>query len=240
MTAPTGTPSGTPAPAIPAGVDPDRTARSQQPRQNVNAPTPGLHQGVVTAVDVAAGEVTLTLGGSDVPIPNVRTLSNYRAKVNDSCWVLTNGSDMLALDRTTNAGPSVISDAGAQLIVSSETYPNTGSWGNLATPGPQVTTTVSPSGRLLVGISAWISADTVSGAGGAMAPYIYGAAGTLVNPSLDQALIFYGAAAGVVSAATRVLLYVTIPPGEYHVTCSYTGLYGTARFQYRQLWVLPL
>lgn len=93
------------SPLTPDSVsDPDRTARAIQGSPSVNAPTAELRQGQVTAVDSVNQRVSITLGGGTQVITGVVHLDAYLPTVNDTCYVLVNGPDLLVLDRHSAPG----------------------------------------------------------------------------------------------------------------------------------------
>lgn len=169
--------------------DPDRMARAitGKGEETVKAPTLELRQGTISAVNVPSARVDVALGGDETAIPGVAHLSNYRPKVGDTCWCLGNGPDLLVLDRAAALGPSVISDAGNALVSASESRSAT-SYGDLATVGPSLTTTISPSGRALVQVSCFVSIFA-SGGGGFMGCAVSGA--STVAASDTRALYFF-------------------------------------------------
>src|ERR1700741_2715974 len=98
-----------PTTLTPSPLDANAQARVLRKDRPVKSPPLELRGGVVTAVDIAAGEVTIRLGGSDTDVPNVPHVSNYVATEGDSVKVLVAGKTMYVVDRISNAGPSVIS-----------------------------------------------------------------------------------------------------------------------------------
>lgn len=201
---------------------------------------PELRQGLVTDVDVPNGRLTCTLGGDDTPIPFVKHLSNYRPKVNDSCWVLVNGPDLLVLDRTTNLGPSVISDAQSSTIIAADFTTST-LWTTLS--GPALSpVSVSPSGRLLVQVSALLYNLTGGSYGSLMGVLLtHLNIDFQVNPVETTSQIIYGTAANAAFAGSKVILYTGLPPGDYAVNSMYLSLNGGgAQFEWRHIWALPL
>lgn len=83
-----------------------RAAELLNPRGSSRDPVPpGLRvrAGTVTAAsasDVEAGVCTITLGGdTTTPIVGVACLASYRPVVDDTVWVLVNGTDLLVLGR---------------------------------------------------------------------------------------------------------------------------------------------
>lgn len=86
--------------------DPDRTARAITGKadQAVRGPTLELRQGLVVAVDGVNQRVDITLGGGTEVITGVVHLDAYLPAVNDVCYVLVNGPDLLVLDRHSAPG----------------------------------------------------------------------------------------------------------------------------------------
>lgn len=218
-------------------ADVDRTARAVRGDKPVRSYTLERRQGEIKAVNVAAATVDLTLGGDTVVIPGVRHVSNYRPSVNDTCWVDVMGPDLLALDRIGAFGPSVISTAAAAFVDTSQTRSST-SYGDLSTVGPQLTCSVSPSGRLLVQVSAWINSN-VAGDGGTMGIALSGA--NVSSADDREAQVVYIGTANSLAAASKVTLITGLNPGNTTVTAKYKSLFGgSAEFTLRHLWVLPL
>lgn len=230
-----------PASAYPVeGFDPDRQARAARRDRPVKSSTPELRQGTVKAVDVPNGRLTCTLGDAEEEIPFVKHLSNYRPKVDDSCWVLVNGPDLLVLDRTTNLGPSVISDAQSSTIIASDFTTST-LWTTLS--GPALSpVSVSPSGRLLVQVSALLY-NLTGGAYGSLMGVLLTSLDIdfQVNPVETTSQIIYGTAANAAFASSKVILYTGLPAGDYAVNSMYLSLNGGgAQFEWRHIWALPL
>lgn len=141
----------------------------------VDAPKLELRQAVITAVNLAAATCSVAIGGDPTSVPNVHYLSNYKPTLGDTCWVLVNGPDLLALDRDGKFGAAAWAGMGQTLLAADETRNNT-TYGDLATVGPTVATTIPASGRLLVCVSAdIISPNAAGGAGSYMSFAISGA-----------------------------------------------------------------
>lgn len=224
---------------VDTAVDPDRSARvlTGKADESVRSPQVELRQGVITAVDVPGARVDVNLGGDTTTIPGVAHLSNYRAKVNDTCWVLVNGPDLLVMDRAGGTGPSVISDAVAANISTDESR-SSDTFGDLSTVGPSVSVSVSPSGRLLVQVSAFIECGEADG--GIMSAQLSGANSS--SPSVANALIVYIARANTAGGASKVILYTGLAAGTTTVTAKYRAAIGNSegRFSDRQVWAVPL
>lgn len=223
------------------GADPDRDARARQVDRNVSGPELLLRQGKVMAVDVPNGRCTVAIGGdTDNPVPGVKHMSNYRPKVNDSCWILVNGYDLLVLDRTTNDGPSVISDAQSATILASDFTTST-VWTPLA--GPLLNgISVSPSGRLLLQVSALVSNMSTGSFGALMGVnLVHTQSGFSIGPIETSSVIVYGTPANAAVAASKVILFTGLPPGDFSAQAEYISLGGGgAQFQYRHIWAMPL
>lgn len=196
-----------------------------------------FRQGEVKAVDVPGQTVDLTLGGQSVVIPGVPHGSNYRPTVGDIVWVFSFGNVLLVFDRIGAFGPSVISTASSAFVDTSQTRSST-SYGDLSTVGPQLTCSVSPSGRLLVQVSCWAESN-VAGDGALMGIALSGAN---VAPADDrEAQVVYIGTANSLVAASKVTLITGLNPGNTTVTAKYKSLFGgAAEFTLRHLWVLPL
>lgn len=217
-------------------------ARAIQGDKRVKSYQLERRQGVVVAVNNSAQTVDVQLGGdTSTTIPGVATLSNYRAKVGDTCWVDINGPDMLAIDRMGAFGPSVISDAVSAFIDTQESRSST-NYGDLATPGPAATVSISPSGRLLVQVSCWLEANVGKG-GGVMGIELSGANSRSTDDR--EAFLVHGdwtSTDGFVQiCASKVTLITGLLPGETTVTAKYKSVSGSSiNFELRHLWVLPL
>lgn len=224
-----------------AGADPDRDTRAEKVDRAVQGPDLLLRQGVILAVDVPAGRCTVSIGGDPTPVPTVKHMSNYRPKVGDSCWILVNGYDLLVLDRTTNLGPSVISDAQSATVLA-EDFTTSTLWAPLGLGPGLGGISVSPSGRLLVQVSALIA----SMAGGSDPSYM----GVLLShnqydfqvlPDDTSALIAYLGTANAAIGASKVILYTGLPAGSYTASAYYrSGAGGGCDVRNRHIWALPL
>jgi len=225
-----------------AGADPDRDARAEQVDRNVSGSELLLRQGVIVAVDVPNGRCTVAIGGDvDNPVPGVKHMSNYRPKAQDNCWILVSGYMMLVLDRTTNLGPSVISDAQSATVLASDFTTST-VWTPLA--GPLLNgISVSPSGRLLVQVSALTSNLTTGSSYGALmgVNLVHTQSGFSIGPIETSSQIVYGTVANAAIAASKVILFTGLPAGDFSAQAMYLSLGGGgAQFQYRHIWALPL
>lgn len=195
-----------------------------------------FRQGEVKAVNIAAQTCDITLGGQAVVIPGVPHNSNYRPTVGDIVWVFSFGNILIVNDRIGAFGPSVISGAQSQYVDIRELRSST-TYGDLSTFGPQLTAPVSPSGRLLVQVSAW--AENSGGDGAAMGLSLSGA--NVSSADDREALVVYIGQVNTLVCASKVVLMTGLNPGNTTVTCKYKSLFGaSAGFRIRHLWVLPL
>lgn len=240
-------PSATPAPpAPPPPANVDGTARSILGEDQSRTPTLELRQGVVTATDLANARCTVILGGGDTAIPTVAFLSNYKPTVGDTCWVLVNGPDLLALDRDGKFGSAAYAGLKSVTVDNWEHRTST-SYGDLTTFGPQVVTTVPASGQLLVQISGYIrTLDAYYQDGGAISFSLSGA-NTLAasDRNMLSAWVSHGDQGNYVlveNTSSRVVLLTGLNPGQTTVTVKYKSWRADTDvgFQYRSLWVLPL
>lgn len=232
------------APDVGQSADVDRTARTIKGDEPVRSPTLERRQGKIVAVDVVNSKIDVTLGGNSVVIPGVAHVSNYRPAVGDTVWVDVNGPDLLALDRVGSFGPSVIATA-ASASVDTEQTRTSESFGDLSTVGPSVTVDVSPSGRLLVQVSAYIFVyqpvgDNVHG--GAVGVALSGA--NTLSPTDREAILYQVSTVGdhqSIFNASKVTLYSGLNAGSTTVRAKYrcTNL-GDAEFSLRHIWALPL
>lgn len=232
-----------------SGLDVDRTARAIAGGASLlDYPELGMRQGQVVAVDVPNSTVDITLGGDPTVIPGVKHNSNYRPAVNDVIWVFSLGNDLLVFDRVGAFGPSVIDTVAAGTVAAAQSRTST-SYGDLSTVGPSVTVSVSPSGRVLVQVSAWVEAlvDGSSAVGGAMGIGATGA--NTLSAADDEALVVFldivcaVAVGGNTSiGASQVSLITGLNPGVTTFTAKYRALVSgeTVSFYNRRLWALPL
>lgn len=224
-----------------AGTHPDRAARAARRDKPVKSETLEMRQAVVTKVDVAGGLLECRVGGDDQDIPTVPHMSNYRAKVGDTVQVLLQGYDMYVLDRISNLGPSVISDAQSYTVVDDDTTTSV-LWTELFDGPSLANISVSPSGRLLMHVSA-LAWGMAGGEGALMSVMLQhmDEESFIVYPSLPAAQIVYSATANEAVAASKVLLYNNLPAGPYLAKAMYTCLHGNgATFSNRHMWALPL
>lgn len=223
------------------GTNSDQQARAIRKDKPVKTPPLELRTGVVTAVDVAGGTCTIRLGGSDKDVPDVIHVSNYRPHLGDAVKVLVQGKSMYVIDRTTNLGPSVIADAKGNSVTGEEfttstLYTTLGQGPNL----PNVS--VSPSGRLLVQISA-LAYSLAAGSMALMGVMVFhNEVEFVVNPTALLSLVIYSnTSAGLGVAASKVNLYTDLPAGDYSLTCYYASQSGNpCYFSNRHIWALPL
>lgn len=200
-----------------------------------------MRQGVVTAVDVPGGLLTVRVGGDDQDVPTVTHVSNYRAKVGDTCQILVQGPDCYVLDRISNLGPSVISDA-QSYTVTDDDFTTSTLWTELFDGPSLANISVSPSGRLLMHVSA-LAWGMAGGEGALMSVLLQhmNEPDYIVYPSLPAAQIVYAATANEAVAASKVLLFNDLPAGPYLARAMYTCLHGQgATFSNRHMWALPL
>lgn len=149
----------------------------------VDAPKLELRQAVITAVNLAAATCSVAIGGDSTSVPNVHYLSNYKPTTGDTCWILVNGPDLLALDRDGKFGAAAWAGMGVDYIDTQESRAS-GSYGNLATTGPAVSSVIPASGRLLVCVSADVTTPYVPGYEDAWMSFAISGAYTL--SALDQ------------------------------------------------------
>lgn len=218
------------------GFSPDQQARAMRKDRPVKGPSPELRQGLVTDVDIAAGRCTIRLGGSDVDVPGVKHLSNYRPQVDDSCWILVNQYDLLVLDRTTNLGPSVISNTKKNTVLEEDNTTST-NW-SYFTQGPNITDiSVSPSGRLLLQVSAFIRPLYTTGVAYMSVVLNHREFEYVILPDDTSALAIEGGNA----SASKVILFTGLPPGMYTASTVYRSNDGTGMAaRNRHVWALPL
>lgn len=143
-----------------------------------SSPNLELRQAVITAVNLAAATCSVAIGGDATSVPNVHYLSNYKPTVADTCWVLVNGPDILALDRDGKFGAAAWAGMGSTFIATSQTR-NNASYGDLTTVGPTVTGTVPASGRIMVCVSADVKTPTVTGSEFSLMSFVISGASTV-------------------------------------------------------------
>lgn len=207
MTVPTAgsspSPSQSPQP-VPDPATSDTAAALTDPNGTVDSPTLELRQAQITAVNYATATCSVAIGGDSTSVPNVHYLSNYKPTVGDTCWVLVNGPDLLALDRDGIYGAAAFAGLGQSYIATYEGR-NSGTYGNLATLGPVVNTTVPASGRLLICCSADIQSPVSTARAFSMMSFDIVQGGTTTFPADDaKALgaITYSAASNPYSTDT--------------------------------------
>lgn len=129
--------------------------------------------------------------------------------------------------------------ADAALVSANESTAST-TYGNLTTPGPQVTVTIGASGRCLVMLSAAMRNDT---AGGRCVMSFSAAGPTPLSASDPRALAATSSDANDQFWIGRTVLVSGLLPGAYTFTAQYrrgTTGGGNANFANRTLVVLPL
>lgn len=222
----------------------DRLAKSVIGDTPTEMPSLILRLGEVKATDPINGKVDITLGGASGAelIPGVRHLSNYRPQVDDPVWVLVSGPDLLVIDRTSIQGPSVISDANSAAVDTEQTRTST-AWGDLATVGPQIPgVNISPSGKLLISWSAWMSNDNSAGGAlmGVQLTQTFGGTYTRAPDQIYSAMVNKIGSGKPISGQYSMIM-TGVPAGKYTITCKY-AVYGsgTARYRWRWLSVIPL
>lgn len=229
--------------------DPDRTARAITggSDRSVSAPNLELRQGVVTAVDDANARVSVALGADTTAIPDVAHVSNYRPTVDDTVTVLVNGPDLYVLDRVGAFGPSVIAGAKWASLTGGASQTRTSqSYGDLSSAGPSLTCTISPGRSLFVGLTA-IMYNSVYDAGnllGAAIAIQFSGANTISPESeedggRDLTVLMRDSFEWI--NATKTSLYTGLNTGPTTLTMKYRAVNGgTAAFNGRYLWILPL
>lgn len=220
--------------------DPNSTSKAIIGEKSVDAPTLELRLGEVKALDLPSDKLSVTIGGGDEVVNAVAHMSNYKAEVNDTVWMLSNGPDLLALDRAPQRGPSIaawffFTDVAAEETTTSSAY------GNLATIGPEIALRISPSGRALVMVSAVTSCSSSTG-GAAMSFQVMRRSNSeIVLPADDsRALSQWKFGANKFFGATRVAMVENLEPDEYIATAKYRSFGGTAKFSYRAIESMPL
>lgn len=205
MTAPTtGGASPSPAttnPAVPdSGVDATAAAiTGNTGTAQSSSPVLELRQATITAVDYANALCSVAIGGDSTSVPNVHYLSNYKPTVGDTCWCLINGPDILALDRDGKFGAAAYAGMASAAVATLEG--RAGAYGDMATVGPQVATTIPASGRVLICVSADIESPVTSGGSSSwMAPEISGATTLAAADTNALMALTYNSSAGSTSS----------------------------------------
>jgi len=211
-----------------AGADPDRQARAMRKDKPVKTAPLERRQGVVTAVDVAGGTCTIILGDSGTEIPGVIHLSNYRPHAGDTVAVLV------------HLGPSVIADAKSASIITSDFTTST-LYEFMGGPN-LVGVSVSPSGRLLVQISALAYSLNTASLAMMGVQLFHNEFDFQIDPTALYSLAIYSyQSSGLGVAASKVNLYTDLPPGNYTLGCYYVSESGNpCYFSERHIWALPL
>lgn len=217
----------------------DRLARTLKGRSRVKQKPLERRIGEVTSVDPLTGNVGVKLGGDDTPVPDVPTVSNYMAQVGDVVNVDVKGADMVVIDRIGAQGPSVFSGIQSATVNTTEFRSGTG-YADLTTPGPAVTVTVSPSGRLWVLTSAIIQMVD-NDDGGAYSVALSGA-NVVSASSYPAPVAFFGSNADSFATMTRSTVLENLSPGSTTLTMKYQALNGLsgANFLLRNIIAIPI
>lgn len=224
-------------------------------------PGPGLgfRQGTVVSYNSLTGENTIQVGGglvADLPILN--TSEALLLEAGSVVGILTAGSSWFILGRITVPGTpdaltalQAVRTVDAAVLTSESTTSLT--YTDLATPGPEVTATIGPSGRCLVTLSAEIVVTAEAGAAidtsaGYMSVELTGA--NAQSPQIGRRLyteIRYdesGSSTMEIRAeigASRTFVISGLTPGETTFTCKYaTSTELPVTFRTRSLLVMTL
>lgn len=224
---------------MPAYETPDRLARTLSGRTRVKQASLERRVGEVTAVYPLTGNVDVKLGGDDTAVPDVPTVSNYIAQVGDVVNVDVKGSDMVVIDRIGANGPSVFSGIQSATVNTTEFRMST-SLSDLTTFGPQVTVTVSPSGRLLIMTSAVI--QMVDNDDGGWYSVRFDGATTISSTLYPAPVLFFGSNVDAYATCTRTHIETGLNPGVTQVTMKYASLTGIsgANFAFRSITAIPI
>lgn len=202
-------------------------------------PATVIRKGEITEVNVD-GTVSATIGGDDMPVADVQTVSHYAPAVGDKVRVEVTDGEPTVIG---TVGPAVGLGDGLQvspMITTSETRAAT-TYGNLATVGPSVTVTVGDSGILLVGIACLIH-PTSDNDGGAVSFTLSGAVNTLAADDTRR-ISFIGNVVDAAAEFGKVIPVLGLNPGSTTVTMVYKDLLDTGNdvaYANRVLWALPL
>jgi hypothetical protein len=220
--------------------DPDRTSRAIAGEKSVDAPTLELRLGEVMAIDLENDKLSVTIGGGDEVVTAVNHLSNYKAELHDTVWLLANGPDLLAIDRAPQQGPAIAAWFFNDYVTTEESRTST-AYGDLATVGPVTTLRMSPSGRALIWVSAVTSCSSSTGGAAIGFAITKGSDGTVVLAADDSRSMFqWKFGANKFFCATRAVMVEGIEPGDYRVTAKYRSFGGTATFSRRSVHSMPL
>jgi len=221
----------------------------------------GFRQGVVVSWNPETAENTIRVGGST--LTNLTCLNTSEAKLivtGSVVGILTTGtvsSSWFVLGRITIPGTPEAASALDMVRTESATVfdiesTTSGSYADLATVGPTVTTTVGRSGRCLVTVGAEIHGAAAAGAAIATGSgYMsFALSGANIQSAIDDRAVFgsirYDATPNSTMAldlrvgASRVSLLTGLIPGETTFTAKYRRDTGTSEFADRNLTVVLL
>jgi hypothetical protein len=213
----------------------------------------GFRQGVVVEWNPETAENQILIGGTvmqDLPILNTSEAALLAPGA--VVGVITNGATWFVLGRITI--PNTPEAASALQLVSGRfvtdmvaTMESTssGSYGDLATVGPQVTVRVSASGKLLLILSAATNFNSAAGGtdGGALSFAVTGETSIVAGtyPFFDIGGVSGSVVFGRAGTASGAILLTGLNPGEHTVTAKYISSFGrSVSFYNRVLIALPL
>lgn len=219
----------------------------------------GFRQGIVLSYDQTTGENAVQVGGSIVTdLPILNTSEALLLAPGAVVGILTAGSAWFIMGRLTVPGTADALSALSALRTESATETNneavtSTSYTDLATIGPSVTTTIGPSGRCLVIVSADIHGNAVTGQAIATGSGYMSFAATGANTisAIDSraalAWLRYNASPNSTMAidirvgASRLSLLTGLNPGETTFTAKYRrdGT-GTTEFDDRNITVMAI
>lgn len=198
---------------------------------------PGItrHKGHVVSVQ-SDGTATVTIDGDPRPVADTHSDANYVPKAGDDVELEVQGGDttIIGMYGTT---PTVYRGIAAATPVTADETISGGSYGDVTTPGPSASVTVTSSGRLMVIVSCTMTI-TDNNDGGFMSFALSGA--NTRSPSDDSALQFKPKVSGTYFRASYVEMLTGLTPGATTVTAKYKTDGADVTFKDRKLQAIPL
>lgn len=249
-------------------VDAGKTTKAIEGESATDVPKLRLRQATVTAIsmEILEGYDTVQTTGflvdlnladddTDASLPGVMTLSNYVPRVGDTCWCLTNDTDIIAIDRV-SGGPSLFSnvsrvftEGGGTIQHGDETAidPDTLNF-NTTLGGVGTDAMISESGTWMMGFSALLAPNWTNTLN---AESLCAASVTIIkdnepgNPGYTIAAeplvsMMIQGADGTQFQATRIFTGWGLNPGLHHFLPKWASTPGISAMKWRELWVIPL
>lgn len=187
--------------------------------------------GTVTGYDT--GSITVDVGGGS--LLTAFYLSTYLPAVGDQVVIVSTGKTWVVLGAIGNTQSRLIPVTAA--VDTLQSTSTTGSYVDLATPGPSVTATIGAAGKALVTITAFLSRSTAGQA--SMCYQVSGA--TSVAPTTARAVTMNTHnSLGFDLQASASFLVTGLNPGDHTFTAKYFNVpSGSASFADRVISVVP-